>query len=381
MLGLAALLSGMPPSAQAQGWGFFGGGSPPPFPYGDRPARRMEQPDDRLYRPAPRRRAVVARPRSIQPEPVTVPPNASHFILVLGDSLAQRLANGLDDALTDRPDVAILHDGRDSTGFVRTDFYDWPKAAADLLASADTKVDVAVMMIGTNDRQGLSEGSQSFVPLSDEWTAIYTRRALAFAEAFKKKKIPLIWVGVPITRSDVFAKHMAALNDIYREVASKTGAVYIDTWEAFSDGQGNFSPVGPDVDGQIVRLRSDDGVHFTKAGDRKLANFVETAIRRALAHETDMPAVASHPVPESPNQDKTNLDKTPPKPAPKADIGPVISLTASPVADNGKLVTPSAYRTGAYRNSEHPAFPAASATEDEKVVPRGRADDMSWPKR
>jgi hypothetical protein len=40
--------------------------------------------------------------------------------------------------------------------------------------------------------------------------------------------------------------------------------------------------LGPDFEGQIRRLRSYDGVYFTKAGARKLAHYVERKINRLL---------------------------------------------------------------------------------------------------
>jgi hypothetical protein len=71
-------------------------------------------------------------------------------------------------------------------------------------------------------------------------------------------------------------------NEIYKQAAAETGAAYVDTWEAFADDRGRFSSYGPDINGQVVRLRAGDGVHFTRAGSRKLAYFVEGDIRRTL---------------------------------------------------------------------------------------------------
>ena len=52
---------------------------------------------------------------------------ASHYVLVVGDSLADQLAQGLADAfVVERPEVAIVKKTRGSSGLVRADFYDWP---------------------------------------------------------------------------------------------------------------------------------------------------------------------------------------------------------------------------------------------------------------
>src|SRR5688500_17561973 len=75
---------------------------------------------------------------------------------------------------------------------------------------------------------------------------------------------------------------MLYLNDLFHARADKAGATYIDVWDGFVDENGRFVVLGPDVDGQIRRLRVSDGVHFTKAGARKLVQFVEREIRRVV---------------------------------------------------------------------------------------------------
>ena len=56
----------------------------------------------------------------------------------------------------------------------------------------------------------------------------------------------------------------------------------IATIEPFLDDRGLYAAYGPDVNGQFQKLRAGDGVHFTKAGARKLAYFLEAEIRRAM---------------------------------------------------------------------------------------------------
>ena len=227
------------------------------------------------------------------------------------------------------------------------------------------------MMIGSNDRQSLSENGKTLDLDSEPWIASYTRRAMAIAEAFKKKNVPLIWVGVPITKSDEFADDMAALNDIYREVAAKTGATFVDTWEAFSDGNGDFSAFGPDINGQTVRLRSADGIHFTKAGGRKLAHFVEAHIRHALDQQKPAePAVASLYGPDA--------GKPSPSAVAKPDAGPVKVLTEAPLATNGQLVAPASTKDPARRDA---LIETALVKGEAQTAHPGRADDASWPPR
>ena len=103
--------------------------------------------------------------------------NAEHpvFIAVIGDSLAILAAQGLTDAFADRPDVSIADLARDLSGLTRNDYYDWSKAARDLVAGKQ-KIDVAVVMLGINDVQPLKDGGVALDPLSDKWKTLYAQR-------------------------------------------------------------------------------------------------------------------------------------------------------------------------------------------------------------
>jgi hypothetical protein len=362
-------------AAQAQGWGifdnFFGGHARQVQP----PAARLAKPQHRVIpRPAPldseEAGSKITARKPGEPEP-------AHGVVVLGDNLAQPLANGLDEAFSDRTDVAILHKARDSTGLTRENFFDWPKAIREFLdakPAGAAKIDAAVIMIGINDEHSLSEGGKSYAFDSDEWTAIYTRRVVAISEAFAAKKIPLVWVGIPIAKDDSVADDMAALNDIFRDAAAKTGTVFVDTWEAFSDADGDFTATGPDINGQIVRLRSNDGLRFTKAGARKLAHFVEGDIRRILDQVPDpgQPAISALPGP--------GLDKDMPGAAIKAPVkpeaGPVMVLTAPPLAGNGRLDPPGGPPPAGRFD---PLIDATLIKGEPQAARPGRADDPSWP--
>ena len=365
---------------------------------------------DAPRRRPPRHRQVEQATREAPPKEKVPPKNASLFVDVFGDSLGQTLANGLDDAFNDRQDVAIVHKARAASGLVTADTFDWPKAIADALdgkggdgkggdgkggdgkadAKADDrkgedkkaedkrpddkKIDVAVMMIGTNDRQPIHDNGATLAPGTPAWTAAYRHRVAAIDEAFHKHGVPLVWVGVPIIKDDAFADDIAAFNDIYREDAAKSGATYVDTWEAFSDEDGDFNTYGPDVNGQTVRLRAPDGVHFTRAGERKLAHFVETHVRRDLEGKVPVPQLPT----DGPAASTTPGGLGGGKPvvaAVKPDAGPIKSLTAAPVAANGQLSAVATYRDRANRDG---LLQGTLVRGEAASAPSGRADDMRW---
>ncbi len=236
--------------------------------------------------PQPRQRvAPVVRRREapvvVRDDPVIPKVDVSSHVVVMGDSLANLLANGLDDALNNRPDVEVIHKAKPDSGLVRTDFYDWPKAVSDLLAS-DQKISIGVILLGLNDRQPIREGETVHEPLSPRWLELYRDRIDAIANAFAGKRVPLIWVGAPPMQNGRLSADLVTFNDLFRQRVEKAGGQYVDLWGGFVDAENRYTATGPDVSGQPVRLRLGDGIHFTMAGARKAAHFVDLVIRRML---------------------------------------------------------------------------------------------------
>ena len=115
------------------------------------------------------------------------------------------------------------------------------------------------------------------------WVELYNKKIDEMIGVLKSKGVPVLWVGLPAVRGPKATADMLFLNSLYRDAAGKAGITYVDVWDGFVDEAGRFLQQGPDFEGQIRRLRSYDGVFFTKAGARKLAHYVEREITRLLA--------------------------------------------------------------------------------------------------
>jgi hypothetical protein len=296
------------------------------------------------------------------------------FVATIGDTLGLLLANGLKDGFSDRPDVAILRKGKESSGLVRDDFYDWPKAAKEIAADAQ-KINVAVVMLGSNDRQAIQQGGESYEPLSPRWREIYAARIDAVIAAFKEKNIPVIWVGVPVMKNERLSADMAQLNEIYKARAAHAGVPYVDLWDALTDEHGQYSAFGPDINGQIVKLRSADGVHFTEAGARSVAHFVEGGIKKYYDAYRQQAPVADAPAAPQPETAKGAAAPQQPVAAAPANGQPIIfrspvggGPSAAPTLPERPAVGPTQQLTG-----------AATATELARRAPAGKAPDAGAP--
>jgi uncharacterized protein len=266
---------------------------------------------------------------------------AAFRVTVLGDAFSQLLAAGLDQSFAGDPKIAVLRRGNDNSGLVRSDYYDWMKAAREI-ADDPKKPDMAVIMIGGNDRQALTADTGAQEPLSPRWRELYGSRVEGLIQIFKDKNIPVVWVGLPVMQPAGYSAAIAQINEIFRSSAAKAGVPFIDLWDKFTDEHGQYSAFGPDENGQIAKLRPADGIHFTEAGARKLALFVEGEIKRLYeereAHipESAKPALEA-PAPAAPQPavpvtfrspaETRSPDKPPTLPADRADVGQLQQLT------------------------------------------------------
>jgi uncharacterized protein len=208
-------------------------------------------------------------------------PNGDRYrVVVLGDSLGEGLWSGLYRAFEEDKTLEFIQHAKPNSGFARTDSYDWNEQLAKLLKE-DT-YQIAVVMFGASDAQGVRSGKDWLKVGSEGWREIYGQRVEAFVKQLRAANVAVYWVGLPIMRSPAQNTDAETLNDVYREKAFINGARYVDTWTGFSDEGGRYSPYGPDMTGQVKRLRADDGVHFTARGYLKLAHFVEKDLRSDL---------------------------------------------------------------------------------------------------
>ncbi|RWE64735.1 DUF459 domain-containing protein, partial [Mesorhizobium sp.] len=249
--------------------------------------RRSErvEPPRQIQRAGPRKskarkpRAAPRRPAEPATQIVEKAPDA-RTVLVVGDFMASGLAEGLDTAFAENTKVRIVVRSNGSSGFVRDDFYNWPEQIKSLIETE--KPAAVIVMLGSNDRQQMRVNGEREQPRSEAWTNEYERRTEAFGKAIASAEVPYLWVGMPAFKAPKMTSDMLAFNDIYRTTAESHGGEFIDIWDGFVDEDGAFVTSGPDINGQPVRLRTDDGIYVSKAGKRKLAFYAEKPLMKIL---------------------------------------------------------------------------------------------------
>ena len=369
--------------------------------------------DNPFYRPP----APVESTKAPPPRKLETPPTST--VVVIGDSMADWLAYGLDEALADSPQIGVVRYIRPTSGLVRydakNDSLEWSGIVRDTLANE--KPSAVIVMLGLNDRLPLrdktpprpgaqpaqaaqsSPQAQDKTPAAqpspdaakpggeqpiaaaepqqkgppgtyefhtDKWAELYAKRIDDMIAALKSKGVPVLWVGLPAVYGTRSTGDMGYLDELYRERAARAGIVYVDIWDGFVDENGRYVSSGPDFEGQIRRLRTRDGVHFTKSGAVKLAEYVAQDLRRVMSNHV-VPVALPGP------QEQPKPGVTGPRPA----VGPVLPLTASTNTDGNDLLGGGG-RTPAV--NPDPMAARVLTHGDPIAAPSGRADDFSWPR-
>jgi hypothetical protein len=222
-------------------------------------------------------------------------------------------------------------------------------------------------------------GTKTYEFRSDAWSEAYIRRIDDTIAALKTAGVPIFWVGLPPLRGGRAGADIPFLNDLYRSRADKAGIVYVDVWDGFVDEDGRFAQSGPDFEGQTRRLRAGDGVHFTQAGARKLAHFVEREIERWLSARAVTVALPVEEPKAAPAAPEIGPAVAPGKAGPSKArplAGPAMPLVSDVSGESDELL-------GA---RPRPAVTDAVATKvlvkgEAMPAPAGRADDFAWPRR
>ena len=344
-----------------------------------------------------RRQQVYESIKPPAPHKTEMPP--AETVVVIGDLFAEWLAYGLEQVFAETPQIGIVRKIKTDLGLVRDDARlnapEWMQAIKDLLPATD-RPNAIVVMLGVNDRSSLRERapaakekptspsdhdhpapagagtqrqppSESFEFHTDKWVEIYSKRIDDMIAALKTRGVPIMWVGLPAIRGAKSTSDMSYLNELFRARAEKAGIAYVDIWDGFVDDQGRYAQDGPDFEGQTRRLRTYDGVNFTKAGAEKLGHYVEHDLRRLLGSHV-LPVALPGPEEQPPANDNV---------AGHPAVGPVLPLNATSAEDGGQLLG------AASHPAEREADPLAKRVLNRGeaiAAPRGRADDFAWPR-
>jgi len=178
----------------------------------------------------------------------------------------------------------VIDGHKDSSGLCNTEYYDWPKVAAQLIA--DYKPQIVVLALGPNDAQDIVLEHHWIHFGTDAWKAEYAARTRHILEVASSQGAQVYWPVLPVMREPAFEKKMAVIREVQAEVlATMPQAKVVDTSASFRDANGRYEQKG-EARGRVREFRAKDGIHLAPAG----ADIVVEGIAGAISPVVAAPA-------------------------------------------------------------------------------------------
>ncbi len=334
---------------------------------------------------------------------------SKYEVFVLGDSIAAGMWAGLRRVSSGNRRLSFKGRYKEESGFARPDRYDWNSAIEKLVTSQN--IDIAIVMLGANDRQNFRAEAGTFQFGSDEWLTSYRQALDTFFGHLKRSGAAVYVAGLPPMAQPAYDRAAKFISNIQREQAEKLGIKYIPVRKAFTNDKDEFVWRGPDITGAVRRLRAKDGIHFYKRGNNKLASILLEVVKKdleeagknvapeaakAVVAVTVEDGAAETPEAESPEAavDTSNfptfgqegelepLAINPPEQAQASRQTAAGSPAVSPRTSYQPVIEDVGQAFETIRQSTQPSSPAGAAFW-RGILPepvKNRADDHSWPR-
>ena len=192
-------------------------------------------------------------------------------VLLLGDSLiVTSFGEYLERFLNEQPGVHAVRRAKSSTGLARPDFFNWMKTGQEEVERH--RPDVVVVILGGNDGQGLTDEKGKAVVQwgAAGWEAAYRQRVEDFLHVLEAPGRKILWLELPVVGMRSFENKLGIIRRVMREAASaREDVMHLETKPFFTDSKGSLLlEARVETFRKPMRLRMNDGIHFTEAGGR-----------------------------------------------------------------------------------------------------------------
>lgn len=196
---------------------------------------------------------------------------AGEGFLLIGDSLMQGVAVALNRDLRELG-LRAVDLSKQNTGLSYKSYFDWAKATNSTLAS-NPHLKYLVVLLGVNDPWAIKKGGAYHGFNSASWLEIYTARVDEIIQIAKKRGVKVLWYEIPPVKKEDLNKKVNILNQIYSNEILKNQEIFINTKLFFSRND-RFSSYIQDENNKSIKVRSDDGVHFTPSGAKEMSKLL-----------------------------------------------------------------------------------------------------------
>ncbi|WP_323012147.1 SGNH family hydrolase [Castellaniella sp.] len=209
----------------------------------------------------------------------TIVLNKTDRVFFVGDSMMQGVAPHVRRVLTKEYGIESLDLSKQSTGLAYPGFFNWPKTVE---TTFDQYPDIRLMVVflGPNDPWAFAvEKGQPYAKFKSEaWETAYRARIRTLLDTARAHQATIIWLQAPVMKNKKLDDGMRYLNTLYATEVDAAQGIIIDSNQALGQTAGKFNAYA-DIDHKKVKVRIDDGVHFTVTGQKLLSQAILTRIQ------------------------------------------------------------------------------------------------------
>ena len=129
------------------------------------------------------------------------------------------------------------------------------------------------IFLGPNDPWDMpsGKGGKYLKYASEDWEALYRSRIRDIISSAQSRNVDIIWVSPPNMRRKKLSTQVNYLNGLYESEVLQAGEVFLSANHVFQYPEETYSDYMGDGS-RKQKMRSGDGIHFTPAGQRTLAD-------------------------------------------------------------------------------------------------------------
>ncbi|TQR33086.1 DUF459 domain-containing protein [Campylobacter sp. MIT 99-7217] len=187
--------------------------------------------------------------------------------LLIGDSLMQGVALALKRDLKQQG-INSTDLSKQNTGLSYKNYFNWATATQIALEN-NSRIKYLVVLLGANDPWNIKK----FRFNSEEWNKLYASRVDELIQIAKAKGVRVLWYEIPPVKKEDLNAKIQILNGIYRNEIYKNNEIFIQT-DANLSQDGLYSSYIKNEDGKSVKVRADDGIHFTYNGSKIMSKLL-----------------------------------------------------------------------------------------------------------
>ncbi len=187
--------------------------------------------------------------------------------LLIGDSMMQGISLTLTPKLKEKK-FQVIDIAKQSTGLTYLKFFNWEEVIQDTLKK-NPHINVMLVMLGANDPWNI--GKIKFG--TPQWDDLYSQRIQKILDLAKEHHVFVFWYEVPMIKNQQLNEKIQHLNHLYEAQANRFNAIFLKT-NALLSPDGRYQLEILNHEGKQIKVRANDGIHFTIKGSQILSNLL-----------------------------------------------------------------------------------------------------------